>query len=180
MIKKWKTVDRTPLLSHSRMEIVEDTVELPNGKQTRYIREAPSRPNSVAVLAFNEKDQLLIQREYSYPPDEILYQLPGGGIETGESVVQAAQRELSEESGYGASVVEEIGFYYPNNRRSDSRQYVVVCKELTVNTLPEDDEEFIESQWVSLEELDAMIARGEIINSSLLAALRLYESRNRD
>jgi ADP-ribose pyrophosphatase len=96
MIKPWNFVNRTELLDHPRMQIVEDTVELPDGATIKYIREAPSKSSSVAVIAINEEDKILLQQEYSYPPNKIMYQLPGGAVEDGESIFDAANRELSE------------------------------------------------------------------------------------
>jgi ADP-ribose pyrophosphatase len=158
------------------MKIVEDIVELPNGKQTTYIREAPGGKQSVTIIACNKSNEILLQREYSYPPDAIMYQLPGGGIENGEDIIVAANRELSEESGYIAKTSKIIGSFHTNNRRSDSKQYVVVSKNLEPQKTPGDDEEFIESTWVSLDTLKKLIRNGEITNMNLLATLQLFET----
>ena len=112
------------------MHIVEDTVELPNGQRTQYVREAPHTSCSVAIIAINSQNEILVQREYSYPPDEIMYQLPGGGAGNEEDVIAAANRELSEESGYTARDSRVLGAFYVNNRRSDRMQFVVLCRDL--------------------------------------------------
>ena len=174
MIHKWKFISRKPLLNHPRMAIVEDTVELPNGKQTTYVRQAPVEGYGVAVIALNDKGELLLQREYSYPPDEVLYQLPGGGAKQGEDIMEAGNRELSEESGYVGADCRVIGSLYVNNRRSDGKQFVVLCKGLQRQKLSEDDEEFIESEWVSFARLTDLIRVGKVTNINLLAALQLY------
>jgi ADP-ribose pyrophosphatase len=158
------------------MKVVEDLVELPNKKQTTYLREAPDRNHSVGIIAINEKAEILLQREYSYPPNEIMYQLPGGGIEPGEDVAAAANRELSEESGYIGKTILPVGSFYINNRRSDSKQYLVLAKELEKHKTPEDDEEFIENVWFTMDEIKALIRGGEITNNNLLAALHLFET----
>src|SRR5688572_6671095 len=121
-IKKWKTLSSKELLNHPRMQVVEDEVELPDGSITSYIRMAPGAMGSATVIAINDADEILLQREYSYPPDEVMWQLPGGGIEAGEDAIAAASRELAEESGYAGTDVEIIGSYYMNNRRSEARQ----------------------------------------------------------
>lgn len=177
MIKKWKFVSRRVLLEHPRMVIVEDTVELPNEKQTTYIRETPAGTHGVAIIAVNDKDEILIQQEYSYPPDEVMYQLPGGAMEAGEDIIEAANRELSEESGYIGEDCKILGYCYVNNRRSNKKQYVVLCKDLKKQKLQEDDDEFIESQWVSLDELNSMIKSGEIVNMYMLAAISIMNAK---
>lgn len=70
--ERWQTVSRKEVLSHPRMHLVEDTVRLPDGKEIEYLRFAPYKTHSVAILAINEKQELLLQKEYSYPPDAIL------------------------------------------------------------------------------------------------------------
>lgn len=176
MIQKWKFISRRQLVDTPRMKVVEDIVELPNGNQTTYIREAPGAKKSVAIIALNENDDILIQREYSYPPNEIMYQFPGGGIEENEDILVAANRELSEESGYTSDKSKIIGSFHTNNRRSDSRQYVVVSRDLKVKKIPEDEEEFIENIWLNMNQLKELTRNGEITNMNMLAAMQLYET----
>jgi len=176
MIKKWKFINREPLLNHPRMKIVEDSVELPTGKITKYIREAPVEHNSVTVIAINDKNEILIQQEYSYPPNEVMYQLPGGKMNIDEDVILAANRELSEESGYTAKDCTVLGWFYVNNRRSDAKQHVVLCKNIQIEKLQEDEEEFIESEWFSTTEINELIKDGKIVNMNMLAALQLFNS----
>jgi 8-oxo-dGTP pyrophosphatase MutT (NUDIX family) len=174
VIYKWKFISRKLLLDHPRLKIVEDVVELPNSQQIKYIRESPAGHRSVAVIAVNKNNQILIQTEYSYPPNEVLYQLPGGSVNQDEDIIVAANRELSEESGYVGSDCKFIGFFYTNNRRSDNRQYVVVCKNLKKQKLPQDNEEFIESEWIDPDKIKELIIAGKITNMNLLAAIQLY------
>lgn len=171
-IKKWETVARKELLLHPRMPIVEDEVKLPNGKTISYIRSAPATAHSVAVIAVNDASEVLLQREYSYPPDEVMWQLPGGAIEEGEDIATAAMRELSEESGYTAEDCKVIGFFYTDNRRSDRRQYVVVARGIREESRPADPEEFIESHWVSVDKVKRMVPK--LTNMNLQAALNLW------
>jgi ADP-ribose pyrophosphatase len=128
----------------------------------------------------NTQGELLAQQEYSYPTGEILWQLPGGSIMAGESVEEAANRELSEESGYKAGTTRIIGYYYTSNRRSDQKQYVVVCSDLEPRQLDADPEEFIQNSWMSEDHLQSLIRQGEIHNINLLAALRLWSACGED
>lgn len=171
-IKKWETISRKDLLVHSRMHVVEDMVRLPDGNVTTYVRSTPAVAHSVAVIAVNGAGELLLQREYSYPPDEIMWQLPGGAIEKDEDVITAAQRELSEESGYVAEECRIIGFFYSDNRRSDRRQYIVAARGIREELRPADPEEFIESYWLPVDEVERMIPK--LTNMNLQAALNLW------
>ena len=173
-IKKWKTLTSKVVFTHSRLTLLEDTVGLPNKKTLTYLRYAPVTTHSAAAIAINERGEILLQREYSYPPNEVMWQLPGGGIEAGETPLEAAVRELSEESGFIAKTCRSIGFFYTDNRRSNQKQYIFVCTDLSLKKLPEDDGEFIESSWFTEDALDKLIASGEVTNINMLAALSLW------
>lgn len=146
-----------------------------DGERSTYVRRAPSEDKSIAIIALNDKGELFVGREYSYPPNEVMYQLPGGAVKSGEKVEVAANRELSEEAGYMAKNVEIIGSYYVDNRRSDVRQYVAVCTDLSERSLPQDAEEFIEGEWMSFMRVRELIATGEITSMHMLAALQLFD-----
>lgn len=173
-LKKWKTLSRKEVLKHPRMHLVEDEVRLPNGITTKYLRQAPVGSHSIIVIALNVTGEVLLQQEYSYPPDEIMWQLPGGSIEEGEDSIEAAKRELHEESNVMAQHCQVIGHYFTHNRRSDQKQYVVVATGIEQSKGQADVEEFIESTWMSIDELRGKIGKGEIHNSNTLAALNIW------
>lgn len=160
-----------------RYQVQEDTVVLPDGKQITYVFQKPTSTHSVILLVFNLAGELLMQREYSYPPNEIMWQLPGGQIEKNESIHQAAQRELAEESGLKVKKLKKIGFFYVQNRKSNRKQYVLVGHYPYEVKAAHDDDEFIESHWISLTSVEHMIAKGEIHSIHMLAALYLWRSK---
>lgn len=156
------------------MILVEDDVQLPTGDMIRYLRQPPGAAHAVTAIALSADQRLLVQREYSYPPDEVLWQLPGGGIEAGEDVDTAARRELSEESGLTADTVDVLGSFYLDNRHSDARMHVVVCQDLHQRPLRPDATEFIDSQWLETTQVHDLIRTGQISNICMLAALNLW------
>lgn len=170
----WKKLSSKRLLNHSDIKIDEDTVILPNGKQIRYVRRAHEENDAVIVIAINNKGKILLQKEYSYPPNEIMWQLPGGSIKKDEQIIDAANRELAEESGYRADESEIIGFFYTNNRLSNKKQHIVVSTKLVKYKLQEDEDEFIDSYWINISDLHDYIKRGEFTNINLLAALNIW------
>lgn len=178
--KKWQTISSKSLLKHPRLEVSEDKVRLPNGKTSNYLRHAPTKSHSVVIIAIDSQQRVLIQKEYSYPPDKIMWQLPGGSIEPNESVKKAALRELAEESGYSAKKTKIIGHYYTHNRLSDQKQYVVICQNLFEKSLPADADEFIDNYWFTKTELLQKIAKGGFNNINLLAALNLWLHQAKD
>lgn len=112
---KWKKLSSNILLKHPRLTVIEDEVELPTGHKTSYVY-IDEVPGAVMIIAKRKDGKLLLQREYSYPPNKWLYQFPGGAIENNEDTKQSALRELAEEAGLQGNL-EELGSFYVNNRR---------------------------------------------------------------
>lgn len=98
ILSKWRTISSRTIFEYSRLTVVEDMVKLPNGNIISYIH-YPYCGYGGVVAVCRRDDAILVQQEYSYPVDEVLYQLPGGKIEVGEDACTAARRELAEESG---------------------------------------------------------------------------------
>lgn len=176
-IQKWRKISSRHILDHPRMQLVEDEVELPSGKKIQYLRQEYSGRGGVIVIC-RKGDKTLVQREYSYPVDEILWQFPGGKIEADETPEQAATRELAEESGIKAENAKCIGWFYPDNRRTNARLFVVECDYVTDDEKARpDDTEFIESEWIENGQISQMIRRGEVRNYAMLAAWGMLQSR---
>lgn len=177
-LQRWETLARKELLKHPRLHIVEDDVKLPDGKTTQYIRQAPVKTHSAGIIAINDRQEILLQKEYSYPPNKVMWQLPGGGMLENEDTIKAAKRELSEECDLTAGTCQVIGSFYYDNRRSDGKQYIVVCKDLSPLPGQKDAEEFLENHWIPIAQLKSMIQTGEFENVNLLAALNLWLCQN--
>ena len=164
------------VLSHPRLTVIEDDILLPDGSETSYLRFAATG-FGVTMLCRRADGAFLLQREYSYPPDERLLQLPGGGGGDGETPEEAGNRELMEESGYRAGRVTSLGWCYANNRRSDSKMHFFLAEDLSEAALPPDPWELVENVWVAEHELERLIRDGEVVNAFLLAAWALYRAR---
>lgn len=173
----WKQLSKQVLLAHPRMTVCEDIVELPDGHQTKYIYVENSGESSL-IIAINPEGKILVQREYSYPPNEWLYQFPGGKIETGETPDSAANRELAEEANLQGTIT-QIGWYYLDNRRKSDKQYVYIAEELSDKPAAGDAEEDIESYWFSEAEIDDLIRHGQFVNYTALAAWSFYKTSHK-
>ena len=175
ILSKWRMISSRTILEYSRLTVVEDTVKLPNGNIIRYIHYPYCGYGGVVVVC-RRGDAILVQQEYSYPVDEVLYQLPGGKIEVGEDAQAAAQRELAEESGIAMNNLRECGWFYPDNRRTDAKLHVVYGEYAGADYQhkPDNTEQII-SQWLPIADVQSMIDAGKITNYAMLAAWAIVD-----
>lgn len=172
----WKRLKTTVLYKHPRLTLVEDDIQLPNGRVLQYLKFIDGS-DGVTIICIND-NKLLVQKEYSYPPNKVLFQFPGGKTETGETLESAAKRELIEECGIAAVSLLPLGYFYTNNRRSKDKMHVFLASEvIEVPKKGGDPEESIESQWITLKEFKEMLSSGKIDNFSMLAAWALYTAK---
>ena len=133
--------------------------------------------DSVVICALNEQKELYIIYTYSYPTNSWSWQLPGGGSD-GEPALEAAKRELYEETGTTASSYQTLGNLIVCSGLLKERMGVVVATDLTIGKQPEeaDDIDVItEGKFVSLSEIHDMIQKEEICDSQSISALYLLE-----
>jgi ADP-ribose pyrophosphatase len=173
-MKNWKRLGSRVLLTHPRLQVYEDDVELPNGHRTTYLHFG-DLPDAGMVLARNDEGMFLIQKEYSYPPDEALFQLPGGAINKNESPLKGAAREFAEEAGL-AGELKLLGWFYLHNRRSKQKMFIYLATGLHKATAQKDIEEEFEDFWFTEAKIDMMIRTNEIRNYTLLAGWALYKA----
>ncbi len=172
---KWKRLASKKLFDHPRITLYEDDVQLPCGLRTKYLHFS-TREDAAMVLAVDTEGKFLIQEEYSYPPDEVLYQLPGGAVNKGESPEDGARRELAEEANLAAEKLEPLGWFYVHNRRSSQKMYVYLASNLSKTEAEKDPEELFEYFWFTEEDIDHMIATNEVRNYTLLAGRAQYKA----
>lgn len=170
----WKTISSKEIFNHPRLNVIEDDVELPDETKIKYLKFKDDDTGCITIIA-KQNNKILIQKEYSYPPNKLLFQFPGGTTHAGEDLKDGANRELMEESGFYANNLTLLGSYYLNNRRSAKMMNVYLATDLENKSLKADKEEEIENFWFTEEEIERMIINNEIVNCHVLAAWSLYK-----
>ena len=155
---------------------LDDVVE-PGGVRAR--REVVRHSGSVAVVARGGDGTIFLVRQYRYPVDASLWELPAGRLDAGETPEEAAQRELQEEIGYRARDLRQMAFFYTTPGFCDEAMHVFRASSLEPSTAKGDEDERIEVRAFPLAELEAMIERGEIREGKTLVALLLELRRPR-
>lgn len=172
----WKKLSSKVIFEHPRLSLIEDEVVLPNGTKTTYLKYKDDNSCAATLIAKNTEGKILLQKEYSYPIGEKIFQLPGGHIPAGENIEDGANRELMEEAKLKSSNLKLLGSYLANNRRSTIKMHVFLATELEKGHLPSDPEEEFEDFWLWENEIDKLIRENKIINANALAAWAIYKN----
>jgi ADP-ribose pyrophosphatase len=152
-----------------------DEVKLPNSHIST--REVVRHPGASAVLVVDEGGFLVLERQYRYPVDEILWEIPAGKLDKGEQPFECAKRELTEETGLKAKRWEELGYIYTTPGFSDEKIYLFFASELENGEQNLDEDEFVEMERFSKGDVEKMINDGKIVDSKTIAAFFRAEKR---
>lgn len=152
------------------LDVRRDRVRLPDGNEA--VREYVRHPGAVVVLALLPNGNLLFERQFRYPLHRVFLELPAGKIDAGEDLLACAQRELLEETGYGASHWEHLGVMHPCIGYSDERIEIFLARELIrVSEQSLDHNEFLDVVELSPEAARKAVFSGEITDAKTITAL---------
>jgi len=158
------------------LKVHRDEVRLPNGKTS--IREYIRHPGAVVVLPFLEDGDVILERQFRYPANQVFIECPAGKIDPGESLDETARRELLEETGYTCRELRYLGKTHPGIGYTDEVIYLYEGHGLSRQEVKRDDDEFLEIFHVPFEEARQMVMRGEITDAKSVADILLsYENR---
>ncbi len=174
--RRWDVLQEKIVYTDRWVKVILAQVRLPNGRLYTYT--TLWRVPGAAVVALNDQDEILLVQEYRHPLGEVIYQLPGGLVDEGESPLEAAQRELREETGYEAERWEQLGVVQDNPGLIDGATTLFLARDLHRVAAPHPDwTEFQAIGWYSLDWLRAQIRAGRITDRAVLAALAMLCAR---
>ena len=161
------------------LHVFKDTVTLPNGAEG--VREYVRHIGAAAVLPITEAGEVLLVKQFRYPFDDVLLEIPAGKLETkDEEPLLAAARELREETGALCETLTHIGDIIPSPAILTERISMYLAEGLTFTETEFDDGEFIEIVKIPLAELVEMIMRGEIEDAKTQTAiLKVWYMKNK-
>ncbi len=152
------------------VNLIVDKITTGNGIET--IREVFHHPGGAAVVPVLPDGKILLVRQFRYPMQEILLELPAGKIDPGESPEDTAARELEEEVGYTAGCLKKISEFYSTPGFCDERIYLYLAEDLRSCQAEGDRDEELEVVTFTLSELLEMIRVGKISDAKTIIGIQ--------
>jgi len=158
---------------HGRVfHVTSDRVKEPGGIVVQ--RDVVRHGGSVVVLAVDNvgpESRVLLERQYRYAAGRYLWELPAGSIDSGESPLSGAKRELLEETGYRATRWSKALYFYPSPGFVDETMTIYLARGLTPGPAHPEDDEFITCKLVPLSQALNMVLSGKIIDGKAIAGV---------
>jgi 8-oxo-dGTP pyrophosphatase MutT (NUDIX family) len=173
----WQVLARKVLLERRWISVREDHVRLANGHEIEEFH-VIGAPSWAGVLAVTESDEVVLVRQYRHGIAGESLELPAGVIEAGESPLEAAQRELVEETGYAAERWEPIASVATEPSRHTVRAhfFCALGARPIADRTPDASEE-IELVLVPKNSLVELVQRGDVLHGVHIGAILLAERR---
>ena len=160
MIVKEKTISSDRIYTGKTISLRVDTVEIENrGYQKREIVE---HLGAVAIVAINDENKVILIKQFRKPIEQVIWEIPAGKLEIGESPKECAIRELKEETGYSAKNIKLMHKFFTSSGFSNQKIYIFLATGLTKGEPDFDEDEFIEKYEVDIDEAKNMVMNNEI------------------
>lgn len=153
--------------------VTRDLVRLPHGSETTL--DIVRHRGSVVLLPMPDDHSVMLVRQYRHALGRTVWEVPAGTLEEGEDAVEGARRECHEEVGRWPEDVELLASLYPSPGYTTEVMHFYRATKLTVpsHAAAHDPDEDLEVRTVTLHELDAMIAAGDVVDMKTVVARQL-------
>jgi ADP-ribose pyrophosphatase len=166
-----RTLSTSYLYRGRIINVRQDRVKVHNGNTA--FREIVEHPGAVAVLAVDQKDRIIMVKQFRQPAQKVLLEIPAGKLEPGESPLACARREFAEETAMEAKQWKQVAAFYPSPGFCDEIIYLYYATGIKDAVSPvTDPDENIELSPVKLEKASAMIQNGQIVDGKTIIAIQ--------
>lgn len=165
-----KTLTSKQIFDGYILHLYLDEIELPNGNKST--REVIRHLGAVGIVPVTEDGKVVIERQFRYPLNRVVTEIPAGKLDSlSEDRLEAAKRELREETGITADEWIDLGGYHPAAAYCDEYLTLYLAKGLNMGTQDLDEDEFLNIEMVPIKELVDDIFAGEITDGKTQVAI---------
>jgi ADP-ribose pyrophosphatase len=170
-----KVISSRELLKNKLFSVVEEVATDPSGFEIR--RAIVRHPGSAVMMAVDENERVLLVKQFRLPAEQDLWELPAGRLDPGESALEAAKRELREETGYQAKKWTELAAFWASPGYVQEKMNIFLAEDLTEGAQEPMDDERIEIRWLEKSEIAHMIRTGEIADGKTMIGYFMWMDR---
>lgn len=167
----WRRLQRRLVYENPWIGVYEDQVLRPDGQPGIY-GVVHYQNRAVGVVAVDERDRVLLVGQYRYTLDLYSWEIPEGGAAPGEEPLEAARRELEEETGCSAERWRLLCRAHLSNSVSDEEAFCFLATELRLGEARPEGTEQLQIRWVGFEEAVAMARDGRITDALSILGLQ--------
>jgi len=157
-------------------DLIVDHIEYPSGNGS--VREVAKHPGGAVVVPVFENGDVLMIKQFRYPIEKVIYELPAGKLDPDEDPEHCARRELEEETGYKAGTYRKLTAFYTTPGFCTEKLHIYLAtglQELKSGQNLEEGEESITLERIPLQQALDMIAEEEIVDGKTIVGLFLAE-----
>jgi len=151
------------------VDIRRDTARLQNGSIVP--REVVVHSGGVGIVPLTEDNKVLMVRQYRYPMEEELLEIPAGKLDAGEEPLHCAIRELSEETGCTAGRMIDLGATFPSPGFCKETLFLYLATDLHYGSMHLDDDELLSIEAVGIDALMDMIMANELPDAKTIIGI---------
>lgn len=174
LVTRENSVDSKRIFDGYIISLRQDSLKLPDGMVVT--REVIEHNGGVVIACQPKPEQIILIRQYRYPIDKEIIELPAGRIELGEDPLLCAQRELTEETGYKASEWHELARFYSAPGFCDELLYLYKAANISFEGKRLDIDEETEVLILPVAEAWNLCLSGEIKDAKTIAGLALLRN----
>lgn len=174
----WKKLSSTLVYENDWMQVREDDVVNPGGGRSQY-GHVHFKNTAVAILPLDEEGNTWLVGQSRYTLGEYSWELPMGGAPGDETPLEAARRELREETGLDASDWTEFQRLHTSNSITDEVGVVFLARQLAQGATDFEETEDLAVRKLPIEEAIQMALEGQITDAISVAALLAYAAQNK-